>query len=97
MNKEFYGSKSVTTVPVRISGDDTVVYRLLRGYMPEIDGDIYSLLVSLYENGELTDETYAFDICRDTERAEALFDLTVKYEVLPSSFADTFEYMLDLL
>ena len=97
MNKDFFGSKSVTTVPVRISGDDTVVYRLLRGYLPDIDGDIYSLLVSLYENGEMTDETYAFDISRDKERAEAIFDLAVKYEVLPSSFADTFEYMLDLL
>ncbi len=89
--------KNVITVPAKVSGDITVVYRLLHGYSPEFDCFIYSLLLSLYENGVLQSEEYAFDIARDGSRAAAILDLAVRFEVLPPSFGESLEYILDLL
>lgn len=89
--------KNVKTIRARISGRETVIYRLLRGYSPEYDGFIYSILLSLYEGDDLADEEYAFDVTRDTHDAYRILDLTVRNEIVPSSFYESFEFIVDKL
>ena len=93
---EEYGS-NVRTLISQISGNETVEYRLLKGYSPDSDEFIYSILISLYKNGDIEDETYAFDITRNSDHASSLLHLAVEYETVPSTFYDCFEFMEDKL
>ena len=89
--------ENVRTLKSKINSNETVIYRLLRGYSPDLDEFIYSILISLYKNDKIEDETYAFDIARDSVHASSLLFLAVEYETVPSTFYDCFEFMEDKL
>ncbi len=89
--------ENVRTLKSKINSTETVIYRLLRGYSPDLDAFIYSMLISLYKNNVIEDETYAFDVARDSDHASSLLLLAVEYETVPSTFYDCFEFIEDKL
>ena len=93
-SKKLTDKENVKTVKAVINGTE-VIYRLLRGYSADHDCFVYSLLITLFENGGVSDEEYAFDVTRNGSNAAKIFDLTVRYGLLPSSFHDGFEFILD--
>lgn len=89
--------KSVKTVISHLSGGMTVEYRLLRGYCTDPECFVYSLLISLYDGRILEDEEFAFDVTRDAHDAETIFGLAIRHEIVPSSFNESFEFIIDNL
>ena len=63
----------------------------------ENGGDIFSLCVSVYENGVLTDEGCVFDISRSKREAENIFDLISSHCVTPYSLDECLDAVYDIV
>ena len=71
-----------------------VVYRLL---MAEEERCIFSLCVSLYEKGELSDERFVYDITSDRKQAEMIFRILYENTVTPVSLYECIDAVFDIV
>ncbi len=84
---------NITNVTVKVNDFD-IVYRLL---VSENDRCIFSVCVSLYEKGELSDERFAYDITSDRKEAERIFRILYENTVTPSSFYECIDAVFDII
>ncbi len=67
-------------------------YRLFEGYFE--DRCIYSVSVSIYENGTLSDEEFAFDITSSKKAAREIFAMLCKNFVTPCTLFECLEIII---
>lgn len=70
-------------------------YRLFR-CKTENGEVIFSLLVSLFENGKFSDERFVFDISRKENDAEKIFDIICKNYVTPYALDECLDSIFDM-
>ncbi len=72
-----------------------ISYRLFRCESDE--NTIFSIFISLFENGKISDERFVFDISRKEKDAEKIFDIICKNSITPYALDECLDSVFDML
>ena len=72
-----------------------ISYYLLKSQPDGIE--IFSILVSLFEKGTLDDGRFVFDVSRNENESERIFELICKNNVTPYSLDECLDSIYDIL
>ena len=72
-----------------------ISYRLFESH--DNSSPVYSMCVTLFECGEVSDEALAYDIARNVEEAERIFGSICENDVTPYSLDECLDAVFDIL